>query len=176
MCRLVLNLDCAIKEVSLPRARLLWATVLLAFASWVVSIGSLATLQEACIGDATNGSGGYGTTRGFSSSVLSCAKIYRFYWFIVAFEIVVLLGAALAHSMNVFSKYRVAVIGLMSIATLLYIEMTDAFLTGKDKPRYVADELEDRALSMIAGCIMTATANFFFLLVAGYVDEEAKQM
>jgi len=29
---------------------------------------------------------------------------------------------------------------------------------------------------MIAGCIMNATANFFFLLVAGWEDEHAKQL
>ena len=102
--------------------------------------------------------------------------MYRYYWFIVGFEIVLILATALAHSLNKFRKYRFALIGLFIVATLLYIEMTYAFLTGKDATRYAVDELQDRANAMVAGCIMNATANFFFLLVAGWEDDHAKQL
>ena len=102
--------------------------------------------------------------------------MYRYYWFIVGFEIVLILATALAHSLNKFRKYRFALIGLFIVATLLYIEMTDSFLTGTEKSRYAVDELQDRANAMVAGCIINSVANFYFLLVAGWEDEAAKAL
>lgn len=103
-------------------------------------------------------------------------QVYRYYWFIDAFEVVIIFFAAIAHSLGKFRKYRNALLGLFVIATLLYVETTDAFLTGSSKSRYAADELEDRAKTRFAGVLMTSVANFFFLLVAGYEDDEAKAL
>jgi len=176
MCRIELSFNAQIKDVNLPRSRILWTAVLFMFAGWVTTIGSLATLQEACIETAADGNGGYNGVRGFSSSILTCTKVYRYYWFIVGFEIVLILATALAHSLNKFRKYRFALIGLFIVATLLYIEMTDSFLTGTQKSRYAVDELQDRANAMVAGCIINSVANFYFLLVAGWEDEAAKAL
>lgn len=107
-------------------------------------------------------------------SVDCASQIYRYYWFIDALQFVLLIFAAGVHSLNQFRKYRVAIIGLFTVATLLYIESTDAFLAGKETAGYTINEQEDRALTKVAGLIMTSAANFFFILVAGLEDEDAK--
>lgn len=102
------------------------------------------------------------------------SQVYRFFWFIEALEFIVIFSAAVCHSLNQFRKYRVALLGLFTVATILQIEATDAFLTGKEMPRYHVDELEDRAWTRVAGCMMVCISNFFFLLVGGLEDDEAK--
>lgn len=102
-------------------------------------------------------------------------QIYRYYWFVDAYEVVIIFFAAIVHSLGKFQKYRTALLGLFIIATLMYVESTDAFLTGSLKPRYAVDEVQDRANTRIAGVMMTAIANFFFMLVAGYEDSAAAE-
>ena len=105
--------------MNLPRGRILWSAILFMFAGWVTTIGSLSTLQEACIEQSvTEGFGGYAGVRGFSPLILNCSRVYRYYWFITGLEIVLILATALAHSLNKFRKYRYALIGLFTVATL----------------------------------------------------------
>lgn len=177
--RIVVDVDCAIQGATSPRAKLLWATIALAFVSLIVSLGSLASLEEACMDDA-NGGAGYGATRGFASAVLTCekvlgfSKVYRFYWFLDFIQLSFLFNTAVVLSFNQFRRYKVAILSIFTVTTLLYIEATDAFLTGTEMPRYHVDELQDRAWSKVAGCIMVCISNFLFLIVAALEDEEAK--
>lgn len=146
----------------------IWPFIALAFCTWAVSLAGIASLQEDCTDTSAHMLGA--AVNGFSA-VLGCKEIYRYYWFIVSLEFVLIaiLGAFLA-SGN-FGKARVGLVGLISVATLLYIQMTDAFLSAEDFEAFKSGSARDRLRTMIAGSLMTATANCFLILAAGYETE-----
>jgi chloride channel 7 len=133
----------------------------LVFATWVVSLAGLASLQAKC--SATS----YLGVRGFNAGILPCSKIYRYYWFIVAFEFLLICGLALSTITGMLRKSRLSWLGLFAVATLLYIQATDSFLTAESIGRYKHGQLKHRARTATAGFLMTAIANILTVVALG---------
>jgi hypothetical protein len=144
-----------------------WPFVGLAFATWAVSLGGLAALQSQCGAQVALD---LADVNGFSA-YQTCKTVYRFYWFIIALEFVVINKFVLALVLSHFAKVRIALVGLLSVVTLLYILLTDSFLTAGSLPDFVTGSPSNRLKTLIAGGIMTATANCFLILAAGYDHE-----
>ncbi len=53
---------------------------------------------------------------------------------------------------------RASFVGLLAVATLLYIQATDSFLAARALPSFGGARV-DRLRTMIAGCLMTAAFN-----------------
>lgn len=171
------------------------------FLTWAVSLAGLAALQSSCnagslgglLGDtsSTTGlSGGAGAqasnavrtgglpnggslafVHGFSG-VLPCTKVYRFYWFIVAFELVVL--AAAAANLLWIHRTRAMWTGFFAILTMLYFIGCDAFLSAESVPTYsgttgINNPNPDlnRIRATTAGFIMTAIMNIALMVAIG---------
>jgi hypothetical protein len=84
-----------------------WPALVFTFATWAVFLAGIACLQHNC-NDGTTGAGtsqvptpaaantfGSSGLFGFSSA-LPCARFFRFWWFVMAFEFVTLVGAFIA--------------------------------------------------------------------------------
>ncbi|GFR47413.1 hypothetical protein Agub_g9130, partial [Astrephomene gubernaculifera] len=97
----------------------------LVFCTWSVSLAGIASIQEQC--DAS-WSASLADVTGFSLG-LPCMKLFRYYWFIVCLEFVLIAGLGAALFTGSFTKTRFSWMGLFCVATLLYIQMTDTFLT-----------------------------------------------
>jgi len=145
-------------------AKWVFPLVALAFCTWLVSLGGLSALQHDC------GTQYAPAVRGFS--VATCRRVYRYYWFIVAFEFAVLAGVAMSTVAAKLVHSRIAWVGMLAIATLLYMQASDSFLTGQRLPAFAGGQPMHRARTMTAGCIMTTVANIFLLLALGWVAEE----
>ena len=107
---------------------------------------------------------------GFSAGPVPCTRFYRFYWFMMAFELITILGAmitALTHWGLHHS--RPFWIGMFSIATLLFMIASEAFLAGLDADAYgsVGGSHLARMRTAAAGAIMTVVANILLLLALG---------
>ena len=72
-------------------------------------------------------------------------------------------------------KARGALIGLFVVATLLYMQSADSFLTAEAVQWYQHGQYQHRARTMTAGCIMTAVANCMVIFALGYVDEASQK-
>lgn len=140
---------------------IVWPALALVFCTWAVSLAGLASLQAEC------SAGSYLGVRGFSAGLLSCRKIYRYYWFIVAFEFLLIAGLAASLATGLYRRARMAWVGLFAIAALLYIQATDSFLTAESVNRYKSGSLEHRARTATAGFLMTVVANLFVLIALG---------
>jgi hypothetical protein len=157
-----------------------WSCIGLAFCTWAVSLAGIASLQQQCYANQVDVSSDLSGINGFSAG-MPCKTVYRFYWFVVALEFVVIIKALAAVASGHLAKSRVAVVGLLSIVTVLYMIMTDSFLTLRNNP--VTDIISDDPLQpmftrtkvMLAGSLMTATANCFLIIAAG-VEMEFKEV
>lgn len=165
-----------------------WPFLILALATWAVFLAGVASLQNICAdgttgtsagGDTAAGAlqsirgmnrntGGLENTWGFSAGPVPCARLYRFYWFMVAFQFVVLVGAMITAATAWGLHYsRPFWIGMFSIATLLMMIASEAFLAGLDADRYSGGDHLTRMRLAAAGAIMTAAANIFLLFSIG---------
>jgi uncharacterized spore protein YtfJ len=179
---------------------LTWPFLLLALATWAVFLGGLASLQNVCndyttqYGDqrgAPGGAGAGGTGNpnalanvqgqslntagllnvfGFSAGPVPCTRFYRFYWFMMAFELIIILGAMVTAVTRLGLHYsRPFWIGMFSIATLLFMIASEAFLAGLDADAYgsIGGTNLARMRTAAAGAIMTVAANIFVLFAIG---------
>ncbi|KXZ47289.1 hypothetical protein GPECTOR_36g16 [Gonium pectorale] len=141
--------------------------VALVFCTWAVSLAGIASIQDKCEpGWSTALSG----IAGFSSG-LPCMRLFRYYWFIVSLEAVLIFGLAGALAAGAFAKTRSAWLGLFCVGTLLYIQMTNTFLTMQSQTDDSTDSIKHRVRTMVAGSIMTATVNCFLIIALGMTEE-----
>lgn len=152
-----------------------------AFIAWVVYLAGLAASQAYCT-DGTTGSSGAdiseqavqgvntaGTSGvfGFSNTLL-CNNIYRFYWFIAAFEFVLVVGALVAASMaGALAMTRGFWVGMFAIATVLYMIASEAFLAGISSPANSSGRNLAAYRTTAAGAIITVVANIGALFAVG---------
>lgn len=91
------------------------------------------------------------------------------------FEFVVILGLIIAVAVKSVRSQSASWIGMLAVATLLYIQATEAFLTGQDAAKVNNDTvITARTRTMVAGSIMTAVMNCFILIVLGIKSEDAE--
>jgi len=65
---------------------------------------------------------------GFSAVPLTCTSVYSYYWWIVAYEFVVICTLALAVVGGWVERMRLAWVGIIAVASVLYIQSADSFL------------------------------------------------
>lgn len=141
---------------------------ILAFCTWAVSLAGVASLQAAC-------SPGWGSFLGAGSlngltGGLSCHRMFRYQWFIVILEFVLLVALIIAAASRTYNRSRLAWVGLFAVATLLYIQLTDEFMSVRDYGYPFG--ARNRVRTMLAGALMTAVVNFFLLVAFGFWDED----
>ncbi|GFR48897.1 hypothetical protein Agub_g10844 [Astrephomene gubernaculifera] len=171
MCQITFNLDCKLGSFGLKHQGLLRLLLWLAVASAVIFIGGLSSLQNECADDGlfAGHTDGLDGVNGFSAQVLTCKKIFRFYWFIVVFEFVIAaLGIYAVSWSGKLASFKSSLLGLFVIGTLLFIYTTDAFLGLIEVPRFQSETLRDRSKTAVAGAIVTATLNAVIVFVTGY--------
>lgn len=143
----------------------------LTFCTWAVYLGGLASLQSDCDAEQLSSVGG---VWGLSSG-LPCSKVFRFHWFIMSWEVVMVALLAVAAVTGKLNSMRTSFVGLFSIGTLLYIEASNTFLTAQSRgvtgDFFQSGQSEHRLRTTIAGAIMTATMNAIIVAVVG-VNEE----
>jgi len=137
----------------------------LVFSTWAVSIAGLSGLQNQCAdnGDQANLAG----IEKFSA-ILTCTKIYRYWWYVVAIEVFAIFGLILVNALGWVRSQRASWAGIFSVLLLLYISMADAFLTAQDWP--IASNSAAavaRVRTTVAGSIMTCVVNAFIVIALG---------
>ncbi|PNH06364.1 hypothetical protein TSOC_007284, partial [Tetrabaena socialis] len=141
----------------------------LVFCTWAVSLAGIAALQDECEpGWSTDLAGINGLSSG-----LPCMKLFRYYWFIVSLEAALIFGLAIAMAAGALTKTRLGWMALFGVATLLYIQMTDTFLTMWSLTESAEGALKHRTRTMVAGALMTSAVNCMLLFALGMSPEEA---
>jgi len=159
-----------------------WPLVGLVFCTWAVSLGGLASLQDNC-NDATVaaagsnllGTAGLAGVRGISASVLDCTKVYRYYWFIISYEIVIIFGLAYALATGIYATTRLAFLSLFAVASLLYMQTADTSLAIENINIFTVEQPLHRGRTLTAGSITTAVLNVVLVFVLGLEDSTEKQ-
>jgi len=154
-----------------------WPLVGLVFCTWAVSLGGLAALQSSCVDTDTTvakGTGQMRGVRGVSADILDCTKVFRYYWFIISYEIVCIFGLAYALSVGIYGKTRLAFLALFAVASLLYMQTADTSLAVENITYYEDGQPVHQGRSLTAGSIMTAVADLLIVFVLGLEDSEEK--
>lgn len=133
------------------------------FATWAVYVGGLASLQSDCDVDGL-------TTRGLSDPMLPCSKAYRYNWFVLSWEFVIVMILAGAAVSGKLAHARTALVGLFAVGTMLYIDVSNQFLNGQSIDYYTDGTPLHRIRTVTAGAIMTALMNAVVILIVGYAD------
>ena len=157
--------------------------VLFAFAVWAVFLAGIASLQSSCndgsrpVGDPSDvpaaglNTAGLTGVWGFSSNVLVCSQLFRFYWFIAAWQFVVLLAALITSFIGhvPLAATRAFWVGMFTISSLLFMIASEAFLAGISARVYGAGDyhLLARIRTAAAGAIMSVVASVFLILAIG---------
>jgi hypothetical protein len=160
----------------------LWAFLAFAFISWILALIGLAGIQRNCYnmanpitaagppGGATNSlTTTFGATwglRGFNSN-LGCNDVFRYYWFMWAFEFVTLLGLAVLAGLGMLAASALSWMAWLTVLTLLFIQGADSWLALKDYAYYYGDALGFARLTAV-GWIMTAVANLALIFLLGW--------
>lgn len=134
----------------------------LAFVSWAVWLGGLAAMQSYCIAGA-----------GFETNVVEtngCGKWYRLYWFLMAFELFLLLAVFGSLIANKLAHSRLALLALLTSSLTLYIIIANAILTGLYGNYYKGRDL-NTIRAAAAGAIMVAASNALLLGALGTTPE-----
>lgn len=162
-----------LKALSIP-------LLLFALVAWCVYLAGLAASQAACQ-DGTTGERsplrglpnnlntfGLGSVHGFSGNVLPCSNVFRFFWFIAAWEFVVIVAALVTAPMRAGLHYsRAFWVGMFAISTVLFMLASDAFLTGVSAVDTFGISAQRRMQTAAAGAIISTVANVFVLLAIG---------
>jgi len=167
-----------------------WPLVGLVFCTWAVSLGGLAALQSSCVDTDTTvakGTGQMRGVRGVSADILDCTKVFRYYWFIISYEVVCIFGLAYALSVGIYGKTRLAFLAMFAvavcmysrdatanIASLLYMQTADTSLAVENIAYYEDGQPVHRGRTLTAGSIMTAVADLLIVFVLGLEDSEEK--
>ncbi|KIZ01832.1 hypothetical protein MNEG_6128 [Monoraphidium neglectum] len=105
---------------------------------------------------------------GWSGSVLPCLRLFRFYWFMIAFLLVTLLGAFVASGPKYgLSSSRPFWIGMFTINTLLFMIASEATLAALDSSPFSSGQPLMSMRTAAAGAIMTVVGCIFLLLTIG---------
>jgi len=141
------------------------STAFLTFFSWCVFTGGLSSMQYNC-----NNDGIYANILKDVTRNVSCDSIYRQSWFIMSYEISMLILVALSMLTGLYKKAHIPLMGLFSVALMLYINSSNQLLNGEMLDYYENGAQLHRIRTMTAGSIMTATCNGFMIIVLGWGD------
>ncbi|GFR47472.1 hypothetical protein Agub_g9201, partial [Astrephomene gubernaculifera] len=133
-------------------------------ASTVIIFASLGSIQNQCRNEDPDL---LTDIAGFSGGVLGCKKLYRYYWFITALNLVTAVFGLWSAATGALSSRRMSILGLLVIANLLTINMTNAFYSILDIPKWQDGVGRDRSHTMVAGCIITAVFQCAAIFLVG---------
>uniref|UniRef100_A0A383WE48 Pali-domain-containing protein n=1 Tax=Tetradesmus obliquus TaxID=3088 RepID=A0A383WE48_TETOB len=163
----------------------LGAFLSLAFMAWILSLIGLAGLQRSCydistLGQATSGlsTGGESTSpfasnlaltgiRGLNRS-LQCSDVYRYYWFMLAFELVTLIGLSVLAAVGLLAASALSWLAWLTVLTLLFIQGADTFLAIKDIPYGLGGRNYAYSRLCATGWIIIALANLALIFLLGW--------
>lgn len=138
----------------------LWTVLLLAFASWVVLLAGVASLQQWC-------ASGYSseTTIGTRAENNACSQNLALQWWNMVLELVVLLAVAA----TVFSSFgltssRIALSTLLGIVTVMLMLDTNTYLSQR---RGNSGITHRRETVYMVGALLCALFNFLLILTLG---------
>ncbi|GAX83793.1 hypothetical protein CEUSTIGMA_g11218.t1 [Chlamydomonas eustigma] len=149
----------------------------LAFCTWAVYMGSLASMQHICSSMSDNDVATYGFAGGlvpiFGFTVYNqdCKVVYGYWWFVMSYEFVIVLAVGAAATLSTFRKFKNSFIGLFAVATVLYIQAAYAFYNASALTYYNNGTPFQTIRTIVAGSIMTAVANGFLMIVLGIEDD-----
>eukprot|EP00882_Tetradesmus_deserticola_P016101 GHRQ01017176.1.p1 GENE.GHRQ01017176.1~~GHRQ01017176.1.p1 ORF type:complete len:188 (-),score=58.73 GHRQ01017176.1:661-1224(-) len=155
----------------------------LAFLAWILQIIGLAGLQHNCYGMATLGQTTNLATGNQANSILStnlaitgvrglnrsleCSDIYRYYWFMLAFQFITLVGLAVMTATGMLAAAALSLMAWLTVLTLLHIQGADTFLGIKDV-NYVGFDNYVYSRLTAAGWILTAIADLGLIFLLGW--------
>lgn len=156
-------------------AKMLLPLAALAFATWAVYLGGLAAVQSDC--DTDNA-----LTRPVVMALsIPCSKAYRIWWFYMALEFVLFVTLAMTVVSGKVPQWRMSIIGLFAIATVLFIETSNDWLNAlqmpaydSESPLYQGNTVRTRVRTLVAGAIMTATVNGLIVAMAGCTEGDSE--
>jgi len=160
----------------------------LLLASWALYTAGLASVQASCT-DGTTGRGPGGragepgvltqsptlntdqlqSTWGYSAGVLACSTLYRFYWFIVAFTLVmtvVCLLVALTPGVGLAAT-RSFWTAILAIIAVLFMIASEAHLAALSSPGYAEETPRKRMRTAAAGAIISVVFAIFSAMAVG---------
>lgn len=170
--------------------------LVLLLAAWALYTAGLASVQASCT-DGTTGRGPGGragepgvasasptlntdqlsSTFGFSAGVLVCSTLYRFYWFIVAFVLVMTLVAlVVAMTPGVgLAATRPFWTSVFAIIAVLFMIASEAHLAALSSPGYAEETPRRRMRTAAAGAIIGVVFSILSMMAIGSVwgDERA---
>lgn len=79
-------------------------------------------------------------------------------WATVSYEIVMLLALIVVTAVGALPRQKVSWIGMMSIATVLYITAAETFYAAQDSGTGATSEVVNRTRTLVAGSMMVGTA------------------
>lgn len=138
----------------------LWTVLLLAFASWVVLLAGVASLQQWCASGETSES-----DVGTRQSNYQCSQNLGLQWWNMVLELVVLLAiAGTLVSAWVLTSSRVALTALLAIVTVMLMLDTNAYLNQR---RGSVGVTRHRETTYFVGAMLCSIFNFLLILVLG---------
>lgn len=160
-----------------------WPALTFTFATWIIFLAGIACLQHNC-SDGTTGRGTaqapfnafpdnlntFGTSGifGWSGNVLPCARLFRFFWFMIAFLFITLVGAFIASGPKYgLQNSRSFWVGMFAVNTLLFMIASEATLAALDSSPFSRGRPLNCMRTAAAGAIMTVFGTIFLLLSIG---------
>ncbi|KAG2443809.1 hypothetical protein HXX76_002152 [Chlamydomonas incerta] len=162
-CDCSISINFSMKKQGDPHVRCVMWTLGLVVAGSIILFGALGSIQNECGNEDPTLLAGI---NGFSSA-LSCKKLYRYYWFITSLAFVTAVYGLWVSATGGLVSSRGSVMGLLVVACLLTINMTEAFYGVMDVSKFETGTARDRSRTMYAGCIITAVFQAFGIIVVG---------
>lgn len=150
---------------------LIWPLLALMFAGFVVETGGLAALQQRCWHHPL-----YPYSYVELPYSLSCGKVYRWLWWIWAFEFFVFAGLVLCAAMNILDRgIGLGWLALLACVTTLQmwggntaLDLLDAYSGNGSAAGHPGTGVDRaRAKTLFAGYVITGVANGLMLLALG---------
>lgn len=101
------------------------------------------------------------TPTGFNAAVTSCQKVFAYYWMHVALEFGILCAMTLMLAAGTLPKARLSFVGLLAVASALYISGSDAFLGAVQVSHYGAGYEYYTAMATAAGWVLVSFVSAF---------------
>lgn len=133
-----------------------------------ILLGGAASMQKACGDtalDSTIASFGGGSV-GYLAPV-ECSHLFQYTWWIVYLHWFVWVLTLVVVLMNVVHKARIALVGLLAVASVLLMDTANTYLMLKYSPD-MTGKMKSTTSTTITGAILSAIADLFLILVIGW--------
>lgn len=147
-----------------------WLTWLLMTGGFVVLLAGVASMQKQCLSSGITSLGVRSST-GYLGAPVSCSHYFQYTWWITALHFFVWALIAAYLLMGILHKTRVALVGLLAVATVLLMDTANTYLLLD----YSTDAMGKRVRTTIAGAIICAIANMLLIMLIGFHDDTTER-